>query len=189
MKWTQQTTVFEPAPPWSRIHGSLLHRLSNWRLKRAQQTTDFVSAPPWSRIHGSVLHRLSNWRLKRAQQTTDFVSAQPWSRIHGSVLHRLSNWRLERAQQTAIIRLRTGHCGLSAHLKRTGISDTSLCECGQADQNPRPHPSVLPNIYRETSANMAAWCLSVDQAVGLGRRPLLDVSFCGIDRTEDLTFT
>ena len=41
---------------------------------------------------------------------------------------------LERAQQTTIFRLHTGCCGLSAHLKRTGISDTSLCECGQADQ-------------------------------------------------------
>ena len=45
-------------------------------------------------------------------------------------------WRLERAQQTTIFHLRTGHCGLSAHLKRTGISDTSLCECGQDDQTP-----------------------------------------------------
>ena len=36
-------------------------------------------------------------------------------------------------QQTTIFRLRTGHCGLSAHLKRIGISDTSLCECRQAD--------------------------------------------------------
>ena len=45
-------------------------------------------------------------------------------------------WRLEQAQQTNIFRLRTWHCGLSAHLKRIGILDTSLCECGQADQTP-----------------------------------------------------
>ena len=43
-------------------------------------------------------------------------------------------WRLEQAQQTTIFCLRTGHCGLSAYLKRIGISDTSLYECGQADQ-------------------------------------------------------
>ena len=43
---------------------------------------------------------------------------------------------LERAQQTTIFRLRTGHCGLSAHLKRIGFSDTSLCECRQTDQTP-----------------------------------------------------
>ena len=45
-------------------------------------------------------------------------------------------WRLEQAQHSTMFRLRTGHCGLSAHLKRIGISDTSLCECGQADQTP-----------------------------------------------------
>ena len=44
--------------------------------------------------------------------------------------------------------------------------------------NPRTRPSVLPNIYRETSANMATRCWSGDQAVGLG-----------INRTEDLTCT
>ena len=41
-----------------------------------------------------------------------------------------------RAQETAIFRLHTGHCGLSAHLRRTDIPHTSLCECGQADQTP-----------------------------------------------------
>ena len=54
---------------------------------------------------------------------------------------------------------------------------------------PRPHPSILPKICREMSANMATGCWSGDQAVGLGRRPLLDGWFCGINRTEDLTCT
>ena len=54
--------------------------------------------------------------------------------------------------------------------------------------DPRPHPSVLPKICRET-ANMAAGCWSGDQAVGLGRRPLPDGWFCGINRTADLTCT
>ena len=54
--------------------------------------------------------------------------------------------------------------------------------------NPRPRPSVLPKICRETSANMAAGCWSGDQAVGLSRRPLPDGRFCGINRTEDLTY-
>ena len=34
------------------------------------------------------------------------------------------------------------------------------------------------------SANMAAWCWSGDQAVGLGRRPLPDSWFGGINRTQ-----
>ncbi|XP_070195246.1 uncharacterized protein [Littorina saxatilis] len=44
--------------------------------------------------------------------------------------------KLERNQQTLIFCLRTGDCGLRAHLKRIGITDTALCECGQADQTP-----------------------------------------------------
>ena len=52
-----------------------------------------------------------------------------------------------------------------------------------------PRPSVLPKICRQTSANMAAGCWSGDQAVGLGRRPLSDGWFCGINQTEDLTCT
>ena len=62
-------------------------------------------------------------------------------------------WRLERAQQTTIFRLRTGHCGLSAHLKRIGISDTSLCECGQADQTKAQTTSFSPaqNMPRDVS--------------------------------------
>ena len=55
--------------------------------------------------------------------------------------------------------------------------------------NPRPRPSVLPKVCRETSAKMATGCWSDDQAVGLGRRPLPDGWFCGIKQTEDLTCT
>ena len=60
-----------------------------------------------------------------------------WKKDNGGYrAHRDPIWRLERAQQTTIFLLRTGHSGLSAHLKRIGISDTSLCECRQADQTP-----------------------------------------------------
>ena len=55
--------------------------------------------------------------------------------------------------------------------------------------NPRPRPSVVPKVCQETSANMATGCWSDDQAVGLGRRPLPDGWFCGINWTEDLTCT
>ena len=52
-----------------------------------------------------------------------------WNKENGGYQAHLDpSWRLERAQKTTIFRLRTEHCGLSAHLKRTGISDTSLCE-------------------------------------------------------------
>ena len=91
-------------------------------------------------------------------------------------------WRLERAQQATIFRLRTGHCGLSAHLKRIGISDSSLCECGQADQTP---DHVLQSCPKYAERRQLRWL----QGVGLGRRPLPDGWFCGINRTEDLTCT
>ena len=42
--------------------------------------------------------------------------------------------RLARHEQTAIFRLRTGHCGLRAHLKRIGIMDSALCDCKEAEQ-------------------------------------------------------
>ena len=55
--------------------------------------------------------------------------------------------------------------------------------------NPRAHPSVLLKICQETSASMAAWCWSCDQAMGLSRRLLPDCWFCSIKCTEDLTHT
>ena len=45
-------------------------------------------------------------------------------------------WRLEWAQQTTIFPLRTGHCGLSAHLKRIGIFET--LPCVSADKLTKP---------------------------------------------------
>ena len=42
--------------------------------------------------------------------------------------------RLARQEQTTIYRLRTGHCGLRANLKRTGIMNSALCDCEEAEQ-------------------------------------------------------
>ena len=58
--------------------------------------------------------------------------------------------KLERAQQTTVFCLRTGHCGLKAHLKMIGVSDTSLYECGHADQTPPIKP--------QTTSSMPAPC-------------------------------
>ena len=114
-----------------------------------------------------------------------------WKKENGGYQAHLDPiWRLEQAQQTK--------CYLPlAHR-------TLWSECPSEEDwhfrhfpvwvwtswpNPRPCPSVLPNIYWETSANMAARCLSCDQAVGLGRSPVPDGWICGINRTEDLTCT
>ena len=60
-----------------------------------------------------------------------------WQRTNNGYSARLDPIRtLNRPQQTTIYRLRTGHCGLRAHLKRIGVRDDARCECGQADQTP-----------------------------------------------------
>ena len=42
--------------------------------------------------------------------------------------------RQARHEQTTIFRMRTGRCGLRAHLKRIGIMDSTLCDCKEAEQ-------------------------------------------------------
>ena len=42
--------------------------------------------------------------------------------------------RLARHEQTTIFRFRTGHCGVRVHLERTGIMDSALCDCKEAEQ-------------------------------------------------------
>ena len=83
-----------------------------------------------------------------------------WKKDNGGYqAHHDPIWRLERAQQTTIFRLRTGHCGLSGHLKRIGISDTSLCECGQADQTP---DHVLQSCPKYAERRQLTWPQGAD---------------------------
>ena len=83
-----------------------------------------------------------------------------WKKHNGGYQAHLDPiWRLERAQQTTIFRLRTGHCGLSAHLKRIGISDTSLCECEQADQTP---DHVLQSCPKYAERRQLTWPQGAD---------------------------
>ena len=88
-----------------------------------------------------------------------------WKKDNGGYQAHLDPiWRLERAQQTSIFRLRTGHCGLRAHLKRIGISDTSLCECGQADQTP---DHVLQSCPKYAERRQLTWPQGADLATKL----------------------
>ena len=111
-----------------------------------------------------------------------------WKKDNGGYQAHLDPiWRLERAQQTTIFRLRTGHCGLRAHLKIIGISDTSFCKCGQADQTT---DHVLQSCPKYAERRQLIWPKGADleiQAVLLSRRPLPDDWFCGINWTDDLT--
>ena len=54
----------------------------------------------------------------------------------GYIAHKDPIRTLDRKHQTQIFRMRTGHCGLRAHLKRIGATDTPMCHCGRAEQTP-----------------------------------------------------
>ena len=73
-------------------------------------------------------------------------------------------WRLEQAQQTTIFRLSTGHCNLSAHLERMGISDTSLSECRQSGQTP---DHVLQSCPKYAERRHLTWRQVADLATKL----------------------
>jgi hypothetical protein len=62
-----------------------------------------------------------------------------------SVNHTYKSLVLYRKEATVIYRLRTGHCGLRAHLKRL-VVDTPLCQCGNADQTPEHILQDCPNF-------------------------------------------
>ena len=68
------------------------------------------------------------------------------------------------SQQTAIFRLRTGHCGLSAYLKRISILDTLLYECGQGDQTA---DHVLQFCPKYTKRRQLTWPQGADLATKL----------------------
>ena len=119
----------------------------------AKLTAQFTVSLQWVPAHVGLTGNEKADRLAKissqAPQTQNLVTYREaktllhcrhngdWKKQNGGYQAHLDPiWRLERAQQTTIFRLRTGHCGLSAHLKRIGISDTSLCECGQTDQTP-----------------------------------------------------
>ena len=88
-----------------------------------------------------------------------------WKNEHGEYQAHLDRIRrLERAQQTTIFRLPTGHCGLRAHLKRIGVSDTSLCECGQADQT---SDHVLQSCPKYAERRQLTWPHGADLATKL----------------------
>ena len=83
-----------------------------------------------------------------------------WKKENGGYQAHLDPiWRLERAQQTTTFHLRAGHCGLSAHLRRIGLSDTSLCECGQADQTP---DHVLQSCPKQAERRQLTWPQGAD---------------------------
>ena len=79
---------------------------------------------------------LSYWEAKTLIQTwwkQNFTNRLAGYRPQEDPLHRLS-----REEQTIIFRLRTGHCCLKSHLRRIGVAESALCDCGEGNQTPDP---------------------------------------------------
>ena len=72
----------------------------------------------------STTYREAKTLLKNKQKTKWKKSIGNYNPKQDPINH------LQRSDQTTIFRLRTGHCGLRAHLKRLGVVASALCDCG-----------------------------------------------------------
>ena len=141
----------------------------------AKLTAQFTVSLQWVPAHvgltGNKKDRLAKIgsQAPQTQNTVTYREAKTllhsryngdWKKQNGGYqAHLYPIRRLERDQQTTIFRLCTGHCGLSAHLKRIIISDTSLCECGQADQTP---DHVLQSCPKYAERRQLTWPQGAD---------------------------
>ena len=63
---------------------------------------------------------------------------------------------LNRRESTVIYRLRTGHCGLRAHLNKLKVVNTAQCQCGGAEQSPA---HILQDCSLHSAARLRIWPL------------------------------
>ena len=68
--------------------------------------------------------------------------------------------QLSRHQQITIFRLRTGHCRLNSHLKRTGVRTSAQCPCREADQTPE-HYLQFCSIHHQARQQIWPTCVSL----------------------------
>ena len=156
-RWSKTCTP--PLPSW---HLCLQYPSSGcllmWDWQETKKQTDLQKSAVRLRRHRILSPREAK-TLLHSRYNGD------WKKYNGGYqAHHDPIWRLQRAQQTTIFRLRTGHCGLSAHLKRIGISDTSLCECGQADQTP---DHILQSCPKYAERRQLTWLQGADLATKL----------------------
>ena len=81
--------------------------------------------------------------------------------------------QLDRKQQTVNFRLRTGHCGLRARLKRIGQADTATWtgHFGKWRSNARANAPSLPTLSRPKEGCLARQGGPRNQAMGDRRQP------------------
>ena len=168
-------TLFQPFRPSTQLIQTRWSKactppLPSWQLSSQYPSSGCLLMWDWQETKKQIDLQKSAVRLRRHRihivtyrETKTLLHSRyngDWKKHNGGYQAHLDPiWRLERAQQTTIFRLRTGHCGLSAHLKRIGISDTSLCECGQADQTP---DHVLQSCPKYAERRQLTWPQSAD---------------------------
>ena len=94
--------------------------------------------------------------------------------------------QLPRHQQTIILCLRTGHCRLNSHLKRTGVKTSAQCPLWRGGPNTRTLPTVLLTPSESKAADMAHLCVPQNQALGVCRGFVPDIQVSGTHGREDL---
>ena len=94
--------------------------------------------------------------------------------------------QLPRHQQTTIFRLRTGHCRLNSHLKRTGVKASAQCPCGEADQTPE-HYLQSCSLHQQARQQIWPTCVSLKTKLwGSAEEFVPDIQVCGTHGREDL---
>ena len=88
---------------------------------------------------------------------------------------------MTREQQVQMFRLRTGHCGLLAHLYRIGRSHTDQCPCGTGVQDVDHLLQTCPN-YKARGGG------SVPKAVGTSRGSQQDHGLHRSNKAADLAW-
>ena len=133
---TKLTAQFTVSLKWVPAHVGLTGNEKADRLAKIGSQAPQTQNPVTYRQAKTLLHSRYNGDWKKQNG--------------GSQAHLDPIWRLERAQQTTIF---------ACALKRIGISDTSLCECGQADQTP---DHVLQSCPKYAERRQLTWPQGAD---------------------------
>jgi len=130
----------KPTPQWVPAHASLRgNEQADWLAKAGSQMPQKQHSTTYQEMK-TLLH--SRFRADWSQHNAGYQA------------HLDPIRRLDRQQQTVIFRLRTGHCRLRSHLKKIGVSETALCECGLADQTPQ---HILQDCPSLSTARQQVW--------------------------------
>ena len=66
-----------------------------------------------------------------------FLITQEWQEENEEYTFKYDSiHKLDRKGQTTLFRLRTGHCGLNKHLKKTRTAESAQCQCEGTEQTP-----------------------------------------------------